>query len=496
MSTTKNGPAISGLQMEEGLIFERSRPGRTGYSLPALDVPSVDAASLFGEQSRKELEGFPEVSEMDVMRHFVRLSQWNYGVDTGFFPLGSCTMKYNPKLNEDMARLCGFTATHPSMPDHLIQGNLELMDYLERALAELSGMDAVTLQPAAGAHGELTGVMVMRAYHEAKGNKKTKMLVPDSAHGTNPATAAFCGYKAVEVKSGPDGFLLPEDVAKAMDDEVAGIMITNPNTLGIFEQHIEEIAHIVHEKDGLLYCDGANFNAMMGVTRPGDMGYDVIHFNLHKSFSTPHGGGGPGSGPVGVKKSLEAFLPGPRIRKDGDTFRLDEDLPQSIGKIKGFFGNFGVLVRAYAYLREIGKDHVANVARYAVLNANYIRSRLVGHYHLPFETPSMHEVVFTDKLQKANGVETMDLAKSLIDEGYHPPTTYFPLVVSGALMIEPTETESLETLDQFCDSMIALAERAKENPDVMHDAPTVPVRRRLDETLAARKPILRYQPEE
>ncbi len=489
-------PGTTGLVMEEALIFEVGSAGREGFSLPETDVPPVDAAALWGaDLVRDQIVGFPEVSEVDVMRHFVRLSQWNYGVDTGFYPLGSCTMKYNPKINEDTSRLAGFAQSNPVYPDDMVQGCLELMSKLEDYLSEIAGMDATTLQPSAGAHGELTGLMLIRAYHADHGGKRTKILVPDSAHGTNPASSALCGFDVVQVASGPDGYLLPEDVEKVMDDQVAALMMTNPNTLGIFERHIEEIARIVHAKGGLMYCDGANMNALMGVARPGDMGFDVIQYNLHKTFSTPHGGGGPGSGPVGVKAILESYLPIPRIVEQDGVYAFEHDRAQSIGKVKGFFGNFGVMVRAYTYIRELGPDNIRRAAQYAVLNANYVRHSLKDSYHLPYATDTLHEVVFTDKLLKEAGVTTMDVAKCLLEQGFHAPTVYFPLVVHAAMMIEPTETESRESCDSFIAAMRRIHAEALSNPEAFADYPRKTFRRRLDEVQAARKPLLRWTPE-
>jgi glycine cleavage system P protein (glycine dehydrogenase) subunit 2 len=439
----------------------------------------------------------PTLGELEVVRHFTRLSVWNYGIDTGFYPLGSCTMKYNPKSSEALARLPGFANAHPLLPAELCQGSLELMYELERALSEISGFAATTLAPAAGAQGELTGVMMIRAYHVARGNARKKVLIPDTAHGTNPATSALNGYEVVQLASGPDGRLHPEAVAAAMDEDVAAIMITNPNTLGIFETHIAEIARIVHAKGGLVYGDGANLNALLGVARPGDMGFDVMQFNLHKTFATPHGGGGPGSGPVAVSKDLVPFLPMPLVVKEGERYRLvteRRERPQTIGKLREFHGNFGMFVRALALIREWGPEGVKATAQLAVLNANYVRAKLEDVYHLPYDTDSLHEVVFTDRNLKPTGVTTMDVAKRLIDHGFHPPTVYFPLVVQGALMIEPTETESKETLDRFIEGMRAVAEQAKADPDALRASPAKPVRARLDETRAARKPVLRWKP--
>jgi glycine dehydrogenase subunit 2 len=476
-----------GLILNEKLLFEHSDPGRKGYSLPRLDVPPVRLPSAL---VREEVSGFPEISEVDVVRHFTRLSTWNYGVDSGFYPLGSCTMKYNPKVNEVAARTPGMAAAHPSTPDHLSQGALALMHDLQQDLAEISGFPAVTLQPAAGAHGELAGMLMIRAWHEAQGNSRKKVLIPDTAHGTNPASAALCGYEVVPIAS--DGVLSAAAVAAAMDGEVAALMITNPNTLGLFEAQISEICQIVHEGGGLVYCDGANLNALMGIARPGDMGIDVMHFNLHKTFATPHGGGGPGSGPVGVTAALAPFLPVPVVVEEQGTYRLEVDRPRSIGRMKAFAGHFGIMLRAWAYIRSMGGEGLKRASEMAVLNANYIRARLEGTYHLPYTARSLHEVVFSDRDLGGN-CHTLDLAKRLIDYGYHPPTIYFPLVVKGAIMIEPTETESKEVIDEFCDAMLSIAAEAGENPDLLHQAPKKTRVGRMDETGAARKPRLKWE---
>ncbi len=476
-----------GLVLNEKLIFEHSDPGRRGYSLSASDVPAVE---LPEELVRQEVSGFPELSEVDVVRHFTRLSTWNYGVDAGFYPLGSCTMKYNPKVNEVVARLPGLAGVHPATPDRLTQGALALMHGLQEALAEISGLPAVTLQPAAGAHGELTGMLIVRAWHEAQGNPRRKVLIPDTAHGTNPASAALCGYEVVPV--GSDGILSAAAVRERMNGEVAALMVTNPNTLGLFESEIREICEIVHAQGGLVYCDGANLNALLGIARPGDMGIDVMHFNLHKTFSTPHGGGGPGSGPVGVTRELSPFLPVPVVARTGETYRLDYDRPQSIGRVRAFFGNFGIMVRAWAYIRTLGAEGLRQASEMAVLNANYVRARLEGSYHLPHRRRSLHEVVFSDR-DLGGGCHTLDVAKRLIDYGYHPPTIYFPLVVKGAIMIEPTETESKEVIDEFCDAMLAIAREAAENPALLQEAPRCTRTRRLDETAAARNPRLKWE---
>jgi glycine dehydrogenase subunit 2 len=490
-----------GTTYEEPLLFERSRDGRRGYQLPELDVPPADPVTTLGaERVRDDRTDLPELSEVDVVRHFTRLSTWNAAVDLGLYPLGSCTMKYNPKINERLARLPGFAQAHPLQPEALSQGFLELAWTLERHLAEVSGMDRVSLQPAAGAQGELAGIMMIRAYHDKRGEKRDKVLIPDTAHGTNPASAALNSYDVVEIPSGPDGILHPEAVEAAMDDRVAAIMITNPNTLGLFERHIARICEIVHAGGGLVYGDGANLNATLGIARPGDLGIDVMHFNLHKTFSTPHGGGGPGSGPVGVKNILAPYLPTPLIvREETDgapRFRLDDDLPRTVGRLHGNFGNVGMFVRAYAYLRSLGPDGLRRCSEMAVLNANYLLARLRSAFHVPYDEPVMHECVLSDRNLEATGVTTLDVAKRLIDYGYHPPTTYFPLIVHGALMIEPTESESLEGLDRFVETLLTIDREAREEPEIVKTAPQRARHARLDETRAARHPVLRWQPPE
>ncbi|NWF92583.1 MAG: aminomethyl-transferring glycine dehydrogenase subunit GcvPB [Syntrophaceae bacterium] len=478
---------------EEPLIFELGRQGRRGYSLPRWDVKEAEPTDLIPSTLlREEWEGFPELSEVDVVRHFTRLSQWNYGVDSGFYPLGSCTMKYSPKVNEEVARWSGFAGVHPYQPEDLSQGILRLMYELEGFLAEITGMDHVSLQPAAGAHGELAGMMMIRAYLQARGERRKKVLVPDTAHGTNCSTSSIASYQMVEIKSNEKGVVGPEAVASEMDEEVAAIMVTNPNTLGLFEEHLKEIAEIVHRKGGFVYCDGANLNALMGIVKLGDLGVDVVHLNLHKTFSTPHGGGGPGAGPVAVKKGLAPYLPIPVVEKVGETYRLNEDRPQSIGKMKAFYGNFGVLLKAYAYILSMGSEGLRRVSEMAVLNANYLMKRLKGHYFLPYDRPCMHECVFTDRFQERFDVSTLDIAKRLIDYGFHPPTIYFPLVVKGAMMMEPTETESKQGLDRFIETMIEIAREAEENPELLRQAPQKVKVRRLDEVLAARKPKLKW----
>lgn len=476
------------------LIFERSVAGRVGYSLPECDVPELDLAQLLpADQIRAEAPALPQVSEGDVIRHYVNLSALNHSVDNGFYPLGSCTMKYNPKVNEDMARLPGFTRLHPLVPEKCAQGSLEMMYNLEQYLAEITGMDAVTLQPVAGAHGEFTGLKLIVAYHKARGDKRTTVLVPDSAHGTNPASAAMAGMKIIEVKSDSRGCVDLDDLRAKADDSVAALMLTNPNTLGLFDVNIAEIAEIVHAAGGLLYYDGANANAIMGKVRPGDTGFDVVHLNLHKTFSTPHGGGGPGSGPVGVKAKLVPYLPAPRIVKDGNVFRFNYDLPESIGKVHGFYGNFAVNIKAYAYIRMLGGEGLTKASEDAVLNANYIQAKLKDVYHLEYDRLCMHEFVISAKNQKPKGVHTLDIAKRLLDFGVHPPTIYFPLIVDEALMIEPTETEGKETLDYFVEAMLQIAKEAEETPEKVTEAPhTTPVSR-LDEVTAARNPILRHR---
>lgn len=480
--------------MTTPLIFERSIPGRIGYSLAECDVPQQEAAALLpADQVRTDPPCLPEVSEGSAIRHYVQLSQLNHSVDNGFYPLGSCTMKYNPKLNEDMSRLPGFARLHPLMPEQCCQGALELMYNLECYLAEIIGMDAVSLQPVAGAHGEFVGMKLIAAYHRSRGDHKRKtVLIPDSAHGTNPASASLAGMKVVEVKSDDNGEVCLADLKTKLDETVAALMLTNPNTLGLFDRQIDEIAALVHAAGGLLYYDGANVNAIMGIVRPGDTGFDVVHLNLHKTFSTPHGGGGPGSGPVGVRKNLIPFLPAPRIVKQGEAYRFNYDLPQSIGKVHSFYGNFAVNLRAYTYIRMLGAEGLRRVSEDAVLNANYLQARLKEAYQLDFDRLCMHEFVLSGKRQKAQGVHTLDIAKRLLDFGVHPPTVYFPLIIDEALMIEPTETEGKETLDYFVDAMLQIAQEAEATPEKVTAAPhTTPVSR-LDEVGAARKPVLRW----
>jgi len=482
----------------EPLIFDLSASGRTAFSLPSCDVPEIPVEMLIPVELLTEEEPqLPELSEVDVVRHFTHLSNLNYGLDTGFYPLGSCTMKYNPKVNERLARLPGFTALHPYQPDSMTQGALQLMAELQEDLCELTGMDGFTLQPAAGAHGELTGMLIVRAYHQHRGDKKrTKVIVPDAAHGTNPATSAMAGYEIIVVPSNDRGGVDLEELKKVVNDEVAAFMLTNPNTVGLFEENIVEITKLIHDAGGLLYYDGANTNAIMGITRPGDMGFDVVHLNLHKTFSTPHGGGGPGSGPVGVKEFLTPFLPKPVVvRREDGTYALEHNMPLSIGRVRSFYANFNVLVKAYAYIRSLGGHGLRRASENAVLNANYLMSLLKEHYFLPFDRVCKHEFVITPKNLKATGVHTLDIAKRLLDYGYHPPTIYFPMIVDEAMMIEPTETESVETLDGFAKVLIQIAEEARSETELVKKAPLTTVVTRFDEVAAARKPNLRWRKE-
>ncbi|MGA2435654.1 MAG: aminomethyl-transferring glycine dehydrogenase subunit GcvPB [Bryobacteraceae bacterium] len=487
-------PARTHISRDELLLFEMSSPGKIGYQLPELDVPPVDAARALGAANvRAEIEGFPEVSEVEIVRHFTRLSTWNYSIDAGMYPLGSCTMKYNPRVNEAVARTEGLAWAHPYQPESLSQGALEILARLEAALLEITGMDAITLQPAAGAHGELTGILLIRALLEARGNSRQKVLIPDSAHGTNPATAAIAGYEVENIKSNAQGMLDLDLLERSLDETVAALMITNPNTLGVFEPNIRKIADLLHSKGALLYMDGANMNALVGIARPGDFGVDVMHLNLHKTFSTPHGGGGPGSGPVAVKAQFEPFLPVPCLARREDRWTFDYVRPQSIGRMRAFYGNFGVLVRALAYIMAHGGPGLRNATMDAVLNANYIRKGLEPCYDLPHNQPSMHECVFSDARQAKLGVRTGDIAKRLIDYGFHPYTVSFPHIVSGALMIEPTETESKRELDLFIEAMAAIAREAEETPELVRNAPHNARIGRVDEVAAARKPVLRWK---
>jgi glycine dehydrogenase subunit 2 len=534
----------------EALTFEKSAPGKRAYKLPPLDVPPVDSSSLLGAARRDTPPLLPELSEIEIIRHFTRLSTWNYAIDLGMYPLGSCTMKYNPRVNEFVARIDGLANAHPYRPDSLAQGILEVFDLLQRCLLDITGMEAITLQPAAGAHGEFTGILLVRAWHESQGNPRRKILIPDSAHGTNPATAAICGYQVENLKSNSDGGIDLDALARQVDADTAALMLTNPSTLGVFENQIHKIADILHDKGALLYMDGANMNALVGKVRPGDFGVDVMHLNLHKTFSTPHGGGGPGSGPVACKKFLEPFLPTPVLVRDsaaqgpdcpdaqtwesenadappggcpplfrapffdpetGERVGDDDpmplhtpgngqlhwqyDRPHSVGRVRAFYGNTGMFIRALAYILANGPDGLRQTTEDAVLNANYIRKKLEDLYELPYNTPSMHEVVFSDKRQAARGVKTGDIAKRLIDYGFHPYTVSFPLIVPGALMIEPTESESVEELDLFIAAMRAIAKEAEETPELVKTAPHSTRVSRLDEVQAARKPILRWKPE-
>jgi len=495
--TDQHNRAGTHFQLNERLVFEESSPGRRAFDVPPLDVPHKPVSDILGKDLLRDgIDGMPELSEVDVIRHFTRLSTWNYHIDLGLYPLGSCTMKYNPKINERMARLDGFVNAHPFMPADLIQGALEVQKALENCLAEISGMDAVTLQPAAGAHGELTGILMIRAYHESKGNPRRKILIPDSAHGTNPASVTISGYVVQNIASNAAGTVDLEQLRQVVDDDVAGIMITNPNTLGVFESQIGEIAAVMHSHGALVYMDGANLNAMMGITRPGDFGIDVLHINLHKTFTTPHGGGGPGSGPVALKKILEPFLPYPVVshRQDRSLF-FDYERPQSIGKMKAYNGQFGMHVRALCYILANGPEGLKEVSEVAVLNANYIRTQLKDHYALPYESPTLHEVVFSDRIQDRKDVHVGDIGKRLMDYGFHPPTVSFPLIVPGAIMIEPTETESKQELDAFIDAMRAIAKEAEDSPELVKKAPHTTRIGRIDEAAAARRPVLRWRRE-
>ncbi|HLR62425.1 MAG TPA: aminomethyl-transferring glycine dehydrogenase subunit GcvPB [Lentibacillus sp.] len=476
------------------LIFERGKKGRTGYSLPELDVPEIDLDSEFEDSYvRSEAPDLPEVSELDLMRHYTALSSRNYGVDSGFYPLGSCTMKYNPKINEDVARLAGFSHIHPHQDPKTVQGAMEMMYDLQISLSEITGMHDFSLQSAAGAQGEWSGLMMIRAFHEANDDySRTQVIVPDSAHGTNPASVSVAGFDAVTVKTNDKGLVDIGDLKRVVSQETAALMLTNPNTLGLFETEIMEMAEIVHGAGGKLYYDGANLNAIMGYARPGDMGFDVVHLNLHKTFTGPHGGGGPGSGPVGVTEEFAPYLPKPVLTKKDDQFVFDYDRPDSIGRIKPYYGNFGIYLRAYTYIRTMGAEGLKKVSEYAVLNANYLMRRLEKEYFLPYQQHCKHEFVLSGKKQKQLGVRTLDIAKRLLDYGYHPPTIYFPLNVEEAMMTEPTETESKETLDGFIDAMLQISEEAKNEPELVQEAPHNTVVKRMDETTAARKPILRY----
>ncbi|HEY9775239.1 MAG TPA: aminomethyl-transferring glycine dehydrogenase subunit GcvPB [Planktothrix sp.] len=480
----------------EKLIYEKSRKGRTAEVLPQVGVTEKPLEQLVPRKFIREKQAaLPEVSELDTVRHFVRLSYLNHNIDKGFYPLGSCTMKYNPKVNDAMAALDGFRELHPYQPEDQIQGSLELLWNLQSAIASIVGLPAVTLQPAAGAHGEMTGLLLIKAYFDSIGdNKRKKVIVPDTAHGTNPATAAMAGFQVVEIKSNDRGLVDVEALKAALGPDVAAIMLTNPNTLGLFEEEIQTVQKLMHEAGGLLYYDGANLNAIMGLVRPGDMGFDVVHLNLHKTFSTPHGGGGPGGCAVACRAKLEPFLPKPVVRKDGERFFLDWDRPQSIGKVKGFYGNFGILVRAYAYLLAYGRDGLCQVSRDAILSANYLKELLKERYIVAYPQACMHEFVLSGTRQKERGVSTAHIAKRLLDFGVHAPTVYFPLVVPEAMMIEPTETESKDTLDEFAQIMITIDDESKTDPDKVRNAPHNTPVGKLDEAMAARKPNLRWEP--
>ncbi len=496
MNNDKITKATTHISQNERLIFERSSAGKEGVALPECDVPEVAPESALDRRFlRESIQDFPEVTEVDVVRHFTRLSTWNHAIDLGLYPLGSCTMKYNPKINELVARFEGIAQSHPYLPMELAQGNLRIQFMLAECLKEITGMDAVSLQPAAGAQGELTGILMIRAFLESKGNARKKILIPDSAHGTNPSSAAIAGYQIENLKSCRRGCIDLNTLRNTMTDEVAALMLTNPNTLGVYESDLPAIVEMVHSQGGLIYMDGANMNALVGITRPGDAGVDVMHLNLHKTFSTPHGGGGPGAGPVAVKAHMEPFLPLPIVEKDAEgRFVYNFKRPQSVGRVRSFYGNFGMLVRALAYILANGPDGLKQTTQDAVLNANYVRSQLKGVFDLPYDQPTLHEVVFSDKIQNKFGVTTLDIAKRLIDHGFHPPTVYFPLIVHGALMIEPTESESLEELDQFIHAMKSIAEESAASPETVKSAPHNTRVRRLDEVTAARNPILRWKP--
>ena len=479
------------------LLFEKGAPGRQGYVPPPLDVPERSVESLIpAELLRQEAPVLPEMSEMEVVRHFVNLSRRNYAVDVGFYPLGSCTMKYNPKINEVVAQLPGLARIHPYQPESSVQGALALLWSLQRYLGEISGLPYVCLQPAAGAHGELTGLMLMKAYHEERGEgqQRNEVIIPDAAHGTNPASASMCGYRVITVRSDERGGMDLEELRRSVSERTVGLMLTNPNTLGLFDENIKAITDIVHEAGGLLYYDGANANAILGISRPGDMGFDVVHYNVHKTFSTPHGGGGPGAGPIAVIEALEPYLPVPVIVKRDGRYALEYDRPRSIGRVRSFFGNFGVLVKAYSYIRALGPDGLREVSETAVLHANYLMHRLEPYFELPFKRFCKHEFVLSGSRQKEHGVQTLDIAKRLLDYGMHAPTIYFPLIVEEAIMVEPTETEPKEVLDAFVEAMIAIAEEAEKEPEVVKEAPHNTVVSRLDETRAARQPNLRWRP--
>ena len=490
----------------EPLIFEKSSPGRRCFSLPACDVPEKSIQDLLpAKMLRRHETNLPEVSEIDVVRHFTRISQMNFCVDANFYPLGSCTMKYNPKINEDVARLEGFIKLHPYQPIEQCQGILKLLYDLEQMLKQISGMSAFTLQPAAGAHGELTGMLIIRAYMEKKGEARHKIIVPDSAHGTNPASATLCGYEVESIQSNAEGLVDIKKLKESFTRDTAALMITNPNTLGLFEKDILEICKIAHDAGGLVYCDGANMNALLGIARPGDMGVDILHLNLHKTFSTPHGGGGPGAGPIGVTKELEPFLPIPRIEKiivgangrsplrSTNTYVLKFNYSDTIGRVRAFYGHVGMMIRAYTYLLSLGKEGVRKVGEYAVLNANYLCHKLAKYYDIPYGKTCMHEFVISAKKQKEKGASALDIAKKLLDYGFHAPTIYFPLIVEEAMMVEPTETESRETLNAFADAMIQIATDIEQQPETVHNTPQATPIGRPDEVKAAREPKLKWK---
>ena len=497
MSKTRIKKATTHVIQNEGLLFDESRPGRIGYSLPKLDVPQEPNSKLLDSKLLRDddLEGMPELSEVDVIRHFTRLSTWNYCIDHGLYPLGSCTMKYNPRINEKVARIDGLASLHPLTPPLLAQGALEIVFRIEECLALITGLPSVTSQPAAGAQGEMTGLMMIRAALTDRGNPRKKVLIPDSAHGTNPASAVICGYTVETVPSRADGLTDLQELRHHMTDDVAAFMLTNPNTLGKFEQNIREICDIVHEGGGFVYMDGANMNALAGIAKPGSFGIDVMHLNLHKTFSTPHGGGGPGAGPVAAIADLEPYLPFPRVKRgDDQSLSLVFDRPKSVGRVRAYFGNFGVLVRALAYILTHGDSGLREATETAVLNANYIAEHLKDTYEIPYPGRVMHEVVFSDKRQQKLGVRNADISKRLIDYGFYPPTMSFPLIVNGALMVEPTETEGREELDLFIDAMKSIAIEAAEDPELLRHAPLTTKVGRLDEVAAARKPVLRWRP--
>ncbi len=495
--STPTAPTPLTRQRPVPVIFERGAPGRIGYSLPASDVPEVPLDSVIPAAHRRaHPAALPEVSELDVVRHYTILSHRNFSIDEGFYPLGSCTMKYNPKINEDVARQAGFARLHPYAPEDLVQGALEMVWELERAMAEITGMDRVTFQPAAGAHGELTSLLMIGRYYAEKRERRSTVIVPDSSHGTNPASAAFAGYRVVEVKSDHRGNMDLDALKAVLNQDVAALMFTNPNTLGLFEEHILEVARAVHNVGAQLYLDGANFNAILGITRPGDQGFDIMHLNLHKTFATPHGGGGPGAGAVAVRSHLTPFLPVPTVERDGQRFTFDYERPKTIGKMRAFYGNFGNLVRGYAYVRSMGASGLREASEMAVLNANYLLARLREHFDVAYDRVCKHEFVLSGRRQRdRNHVTTRDMAKRVLDYGFHAPTIYFPLIVEEAIMIEPTETESLQTLDAFVDALVAVAREAETDPELVRTAPHDTPVTRLDEVTAARKPDLRWRPE-